>query len=99
MGCSPDDLATVELVWLDSLGFYIRTVPLLPPNEPQTLRLTFLRPVSDEREARSALTMMAQVRMGWCGVVLVWIDEEAVVQDLQTWNSSASLVGACRVIH
>ncbi|KAL6779628.1 GTRBP1 [Auxenochlorella protothecoides x Auxenochlorella symbiontica] len=60
MGCSPDDLATVELVWLDSLGFYIRTVPLLPPNEPQTLRLTFLRPVADEREARSALTMMAQ---------------------------------------
>lgn len=49
-----------SMTWVDRLGFDLRVLT----RSPQTLlevRIPFSREVSDERDARSSLTMMAQV--------------------------------------
>lgn len=59
-GSSFEDMSYAELLWVDYLGCYIKSAS--QQGEVQTLRVPFLRPVADERDARSVLTMMAQVR-------------------------------------
>lgn len=53
-------MAWGELLWVDRLGMYLRAVRQ-DGSAPRDLRVPFVRPVGNEREARSALTMMAQV--------------------------------------
>ncbi|PRW57427.1 FMN binding [Chlorella sorokiniana] len=60
MGESFDDMAWAEMLWVDRLGVYMRAAKQ-DGSEARDLRVPFVRPVEDEREARSALTMMAQV--------------------------------------
>lgn len=48
-----------ELLWLDRLGMYIRCELL--GREPQIVRVPFMRPVIDDRDARSVITMAAQL--------------------------------------
>jgi hypothetical protein len=50
-----------ELLWLDRLGMYIRTEALGRP--AGVTRVPFYRAVLDERDARSVITMAAQ--MAW----------------------------------
>ena len=56
-------MAWGELLWVDRLGMYLRAVRQ-DGSAPGDLRVPFVRPVGDEREARSALTMMAQGGVG-----------------------------------
>lgn len=58
---SMEDMYYAELLWVDRLGAYFKAVT--QAGAPTTLRVPFARPVDDERDARSALTMMAQ--MAW----------------------------------
>lgn len=60
--CQPQpihsQLEGAELLWVDSLGaFFCASAD----NMEHILRVPFPRAVHDEREARSALTMLAQV--------------------------------------
>jgi Protein of unknown function (DUF2470) len=48
-----------ELLWVDRLGAYVHAVG--QDGSDVTLRVPFPREVSDDREVRSALTMLAQV--------------------------------------
>jgi hypothetical protein len=48
-----------ELLWVDRLGLYIRAELLEQP--PSVVRVPFYRPVLDERDARSVMTMAAQL--------------------------------------
>jgi len=59
IGMGMEDMYYAELLWVDRLGAYFRAVG--QGGEQRTLRVPFEREVEDEREARSALTMMAQV--------------------------------------
>jgi hypothetical protein len=53
-------MAYAEMLWADRLGIYLRAAR--QDGSPAIdLRVPFVRAVEDEREARSALTMMAQV--------------------------------------
>lgn len=54
-----DDIYFAELVWIDKKGIYLKA----SGNDGlvETLRVPFERDVEDERDARSALTMMSQV--------------------------------------
>ncbi len=55
---TPPQLEGAELLWVDSLGAYF----CASANDTECiLRVPFPRPVQDERDARSALTMLAQV--------------------------------------
>lgn len=63
------DMAYAELLWLDRLGMYIRSEVAPGGDEgassggggPQVVRVPFYRPVLDERDARSVITMAAQI--------------------------------------
>lgn len=48
-----------ELVWVDRLGMYVRTE--VEGRDPSIVRVPFYRPVLDERDARSVITMAAQI--------------------------------------
>ena len=54
-----EDMYYAELLWVDRLGAYLKAVA--QDGGSAMLRVPFEREVEDEREARSALTMMAQV--------------------------------------
>jgi putative heme iron utilization protein len=54
-----ENMHYAELLWVDRLGAYIKAVG--QDGGSTTFRVPFLRAVEDEREVRSALTMMAQV--------------------------------------
>lgn len=53
-----DDVQGVQMTWVDKLGFDIRIVA---GEQIHELRVPFSRAVIDERDCRSALTMMAQL--------------------------------------
>lgn len=74
-------MALAELLWVDSAGFYLALEAIDAP-ERRILRVPFPRPVLEERDARSALTMMAQV--GVCCSMRV----------LDFWNRDSSSNGA-----
>lgn len=59
LGASFEDLAYAELLWVDRLGVYLQAVG--QDGGAGALRVPFAREIADERDARSALTMMAQV--------------------------------------
>lgn len=59
LGANIDDLSYGELLWLDKDGVYLNAA--VGGGEIVTLRVPFDREVVDERDARSALTMMAQL--------------------------------------
>lgn len=48
-----------ELLWIDRLGIYVRTEAL--GRAPGVVRVPFYRPVLDERDARSVLTMGSHI--------------------------------------
>jgi hypothetical protein len=53
-------MAHAEMLWVDRLGVHLRAAR--QDGSPAVdLRVPFVRGVEDERDARSALTMMAQV--------------------------------------
>lgn len=54
-----DDVKSAQLLWVDELGCDLRAD--LEDSEPHHIRLPFVRAVIDERDARSALTMMGQL--------------------------------------
>ncbi len=59
LGVAMDDIYFAEMAWIDKKGVYLRASV---GNEPvQVVRVGFEREVIDERDARSALTMMAQI--------------------------------------
>ncbi|GLC42636.1 hypothetical protein PLESTB_001122100 [Pleodorina starrii] len=53
------EMSYAELLWVDYLGMYIRTE--VNGAEPLVVRVPFYRPVLDERDARSVITMAAQI--------------------------------------
>ncbi len=59
VGTAFEDMSYAELLWVDYLGVYVKTAS--QEGVVETLRVPFIRPVHDERDARSLLTMMAQV--------------------------------------
>lgn len=59
LGETFDDMFYAELLWVDRAGAYLRAVS--QQGEARTLRLSFMRQVEDERDARSQLTMLAQL--------------------------------------
>lgn len=54
-----DEMEHAQLLWIDTLGLYAFTK--LIRQEGFVIRVPFLRPVTDERDARSTLTMLAQI--------------------------------------
>ena len=83
-GVSMDEIYYGEMAWVDKKGVYIRTSGG-SGEVLETIRVAFDREVIDERDARSALTMIAQV--SWekdkpynpVPVTVVKDDEEAAV--------------------
>jgi Protein of unknown function (DUF2470) len=55
-------MAYAELLWVDRLGLYVRA-ETAGSSGPGTVRVAFPRPVLDERDARSVVTMASHV--GW----------------------------------
>ena len=53
-----EDMFYAELLWVDKAGVYLQAVDQSGASE--VLRLPFMRPVEDERDARSQLTILAQ---------------------------------------
>lgn len=56
-----DEMEHAQLLWIDTLGLY--AYAKLIRQDGIFIRVPFLRPVTDERDARSTLTMLAQ--MAW----------------------------------
>lgn len=54
------EMAYVELLWVDRLGMYVRT-EVEGKEQPSVVRVPFYRAVLDERDARSVITMAAQI--------------------------------------
>lgn len=54
-------MSYAELLWVDRLGMYVRIEMSDGSIEPQVVRVPFYRPVLDERDARSVITMAAQI--------------------------------------
>lgn len=54
-----DDIYFAELIWIDKKGIYLKASA--NGGAVETLRVPFERDVEDERDARSALTMMSQI--------------------------------------
>lgn len=52
-------MSYAELLWLDARGLYVRAEALGRP--PAVVRVPFYRPVLDERDARSVLTMASHI--------------------------------------
>ena len=59
LGVEMDDVYVAEMAWIDKKGVYLKAGVAGAP--VQTLRVEFEREIIDERDARSALTMMAQI--------------------------------------
>ncbi|KAG6549799.1 hypothetical protein Mapa_008780 [Marchantia paleacea] len=53
------EVEEVSMTWVDRLGFDLRV--LTKSREMLEIRIPFVREVTDERDARSSLTMMAQI--------------------------------------
>lgn len=58
-GVSFEELQNAQLLWVDRLGLYLFIQRVGEPGEVR--RRSFVREVSDERDVRSTLTMLAQV--------------------------------------
>ena len=54
-----DEMEHAQLLWIDTLGLY--AFAKLIRRDGFVIRVPFLRPVTEERDARSTLTMLAQV--------------------------------------
>ncbi len=54
-----DEMEHAQLLWIDTLGLY--AFAKLIRRDGFVIRVPFLRPITDERDARSTLTMLAQV--------------------------------------
>jgi putative heme iron utilization protein len=52
-----DDVDAADMQWVDQYGSYLR---VLSGGQVRTVRVPFERPVRDDRDARSSLTMLAQ---------------------------------------
>ena len=78
---APPQMAYAELLWLDRLGMYIRAEVAGGP--PQVVRVPFYRPVLDERDARSVVTMAAQI---------AWEAERSYVPPLPDAAAAAAAV-------
>jgi len=59
LGVPLEDMLYAELVWVDRLGMYVRTE--VEGHDEAVVRVPFYRPVIDERDARSVITMAAQI--------------------------------------
>ncbi|KAK9835391.1 hypothetical protein WJX81_006878 [Elliptochloris bilobata] len=59
MGAGMERLEGAELLWVDRLGLYL--LAAVRGEGAQVVRVTFAREVLDERDARSTLTMLAQL--------------------------------------
>ncbi len=70
---SPLQMQYAELLWVDRLGMYISCTMI--GQEPTIIRVPFYRPVLDERDARSVITMSAQI---------AWEDDRKYVPSLPT---------------
>jgi hypothetical protein len=53
-------MAYAELLWVDQLGMYINT-EVAGREAAEVVRVPFYRPVLDERDARSVITMASQI--------------------------------------
>lgn len=53
-------LEEASMTWVDRLGFDMRVLTC-EPHKILEIRIPFPREVTDERDARSALTIMAQI--------------------------------------
>lgn len=53
------EMLYTELLWVDRLGMYVRTE--VEGKQPAVVRVPFYRAVLDERDARSVITMAAQI--------------------------------------
>ena len=60
VGCPIEQTYGSQLLWIDQLGVYL-SVLTSRDEVPQVVRVTFQRQVLDERDARSVLTLLAQV--------------------------------------
>ncbi|CAL5223301.1 g5792 [Coccomyxa viridis] len=60
LGVPLERLEGAQLLWLDRLGIYLFAATVGGPGA-QVVRVTFAREVTDERDAQSTLTMLAQV--------------------------------------
>lgn len=56
----PMQMSYAELMWVDQLGMYINT-EVAGREAPEVVRVPFYRPVLDERDARSVITMASQI--------------------------------------
>ena len=56
--CRLEQIYAAELLWVDRTGAYVACERY--NHEHEILRVTFQRPIMDERDARSVLTMLAQ---------------------------------------
>ncbi|KAL6760473.1 glutamyl-tRNA reductase binding protein [Haematococcus lacustris] len=61
LGIPLTEMSYAELLWLDRLGMYVRTEAAGHLAGTTVVRVPFYRAVLDERDARSVLTMAAQV--------------------------------------
>eukprot|EP00887_Chlorella_sp_A99_P007645 scaffold20.g7645.t1 len=59
LGEALEDMFYAEMLWVDRGGAYLRAVS--QEGDARTMRLPFLHAVDDERDARSQLTMLAQL--------------------------------------
>eukprot|EP00897_Mesotaenium_endlicherianum_P001221 jgi/Mesen1/1126/ME000123S00294 len=55
-----DEVEEARMTWVDRLGFDMRVLTR-SPQQLHEVRIPFPRPVTDDRDARSSITMMAQV--------------------------------------
>ncbi|KAG2455008.1 hypothetical protein HYH02_000833 [Chlamydomonas schloesseri] len=60
MGVPLTEMAYAELMWVDHLGMYINT-EVAGREAAEVVRVPFYRPVLDERDARSVITMASQI--------------------------------------
>lgn len=59
LGVPLEEMVYAELLWMDRLGLYIRSEA--SGRLPEVVRVPFYRPVIDERDVRSVVTMAAQL--------------------------------------
>lgn len=57
-------MSYAELLWVDRLGMWVRAEAAGHLQGTTIVRVPFYRPVLDERDARSVITMAAQVGTG-----------------------------------
>lgn len=59
LGVNVLEMEYVELLWIDYMGMYVRAE--VTGSEPTVVRVPFYRPVIDDRDVRSVVTMAAQL--------------------------------------